>query len=78
MLTEEFQAMSQGQGRRYFGPWSRLPPLETGVQLEVTLGTAAARSPGARRPPLPGRHIPQEQRLARLPTGRVQLPSFGS
>lgn len=27
VLLEEFRAMSQGQGKQYFGPWSRLLPL---------------------------------------------------
>lgn len=70
MLTEEFQAVSQGQGRRYFGPWSPLPPLGDRVRLRPHSG---GRPPGPRSPltPFPGPYPPKSRGLARLPGGRV-------
>ena len=70
VLTEEFQAVSQGQGRRYFGPWSRLPPLGDRVRLRPH---SDGRPPGPRSPltPFPGPYPPKNRGLACLPGGCV-------
>lgn len=70
VLLEEFQAVSQGQGKRYFGPWSRLPPLGDRVRLRPHLGRPAARSPGPLIP-FPRLYPPKSRGLSRLPGGRV-------
>lgn len=67
VLLEEFQAVSQGQGKWYFGPWSRLPPLGDRVRLRPHLGRPAARSPEP-ADPLSQAVSPQEQRT--LPPAR--------